>query len=115
MTARAYKKHMKHATNLFWIPRSGDDPMKHWQFDSSHHLIAHQDFQSEAPEQTIEQYFSGISSHGSENGPTTDSDVTEAIPRESVRRTFLALPDGFYRDLYRAETIPPVISPVGCF
>jgi hypothetical protein len=41
---KTYKKHMKHASDLFWIPKDSNVPASHWQFDESYSVVHHEEF-----------------------------------------------------------------------
>jgi hypothetical protein len=108
MTAtRTYKKHMKHASDLFWIPPNGGEEVRHWEFDETYHEIGSSAFQSDDPQEAINGIFLQRSNKMSGSAFTTDNDMSEQLPGRPFRRSFLTFPLGFCAEIRRTETKGP--------
>jgi hypothetical protein len=115
MERRKYKKHMKHASDLFWVPSNGQGEVAHWQFDESYQSSQFQEFSSKNPEQSIRDIFTQRSSRVSDSVSTIDPVSIESVQNNPSTRSFLSFPDGFCRDIRRTERSPIHLSPMGWF
>jgi hypothetical protein len=110
-TGKTYKKHMKHASDLFWIAPNGSGDVYHWQFDRSYHQTEVAVFQSDDPQEAINDVFVRRTNEEPQDGSTTDSEMVETVPQISFRRAFLTFPPGFCSEIRRTESRCRQISP----
>jgi hypothetical protein len=118
-----YKKHMKHATDLFWLPRDSSDSGIHWTFDESYSVVKRQECSRDAIDDAIHSRFSicdddalPVPILGSEStGDTYSMNFGERRESSSHHRAFLPFPDGFWSNVYSSESHAPKINPVSAW
>jgi hypothetical protein len=113
---KVYNKHMKRATDMFWIPKDGASTGVHWQFDEQYSVMRQNNFRIEERDEVMRSAFCHEEKRDLpvplfQSEQTTDSDWNETIERRSTGRSFLAFPDGFWTDLYHSESHIPIIGP----
>jgi hypothetical protein len=113
---RTYKKHMKHATDLFWLPRDSRDSGVHWTFDESYSVTKHEAFTGESSDDYMhsrEDRTFPVPTFTSESTSETENTGSGGEQeRSAYRRIFLEFPDGFWSDMYASESHAPSINPV---
>jgi hypothetical protein len=98
---------MKQATDLFWTPKDDSTGSRlHWRFDKQSSVVTCDKLPVEQSQDVIADAF------WSRNRPElsipcfssdTNCDLNE---HQSLARTFLAFPDGFWADLLSSESHP---------
>jgi hypothetical protein len=120
---QAYKKHMKHASDLFWLPRDSCDRGVHWRFDEAYSVMKREQCTSDEIDDCLHSR-STTYDDGSlpipifRSEPTSDIANTgfgESRERSSSSRVFIPFPDGFWSDVYSRESRAPMINAVSAW
>jgi hypothetical protein len=112
---RTYKKHMKHATDLFWIPKDESNQAIHWRFNEGYSVARREEFPCEEADDMIRKTFESYDGNVRSSESLTDSPLSpeiDVIELPTNRRQFLAFPNGFWSDLQATESQAPVIGPI---
>jgi hypothetical protein len=102
---RTYKRHIKPATDLFWIPADGNGEIQHWQFDDQQQLIHRETFRTDDPDQTIGRLFAGRVDCSLGNESLVNSESNALLSTKAERCTVLQFPVGFSLDIGRTASV----------
>jgi hypothetical protein len=118
-----YKKHMKHASDLFWLPRDSCDASIHWKFDEGYSVVKREQCTTDEIRDFSHSKCAAFSDgslpvpifHSESNSDIENTDFGESPERTSSRRVFLPFPDGFWSDVYSRESHGPMINAVSAW
>jgi hypothetical protein len=117
----SYKKHMKHASDLFWASSTDSSPAIHWRFDESYNVVKSEELPHCDMNCMIQKTFAPATPRclpvpRFEPETSSDSDCFAGVTEcNSSSRSFLAFPDGFWSHLHSTETHVVVSGPCGFF
>jgi hypothetical protein len=112
---KIYKKHMKHATDLFWISKDQSDQAAHWHFDETYSVTQCEEFSCKMTDDMIRKTFESCDENVRGCELTMNSVFNsgiDAIEKPTYCRQFLTFPNGFWSDLQATESQVPVIRPI---
>jgi hypothetical protein len=118
---KAYKKHLKRASDLFWMPPDDSTPMSHWKFDESYSVVKREQFRRQELPSVIEREFTALALHPFpvpqfEQATVSDADsLDRSADQPHLTRSFLPFPNGFWSELHSNERHMVMPGPVGFF
>jgi hypothetical protein len=118
---KSYKKHMKHATDLFWASSTDSARVIHWRFDGGYAVVKREELPQCDLDCMVQKAFSPAAPGGFpiptfEPDGTLDSGCFNGRPESNApSRSFLPFPDGLWSQLHSTESAVLLTGSVGFF